>query len=426
MTTDAGLAPPRRRLLFVTLLDDPGSDRIVADLGEAGAECAVVGPVRAFAARSRFARRVFPLPSRGGAAIRSLTLALRLDGVTRAWSPDRIVPLDDLAARALRDPGLLRRAGPKLRRVLEASLGDPERFEVACSRQALLGLAERIGVRTPRQEIAPDLACAKRAASRLGYPVVLKREQSCGGAGVNIVTDDKGLERAFRREWARATAKRRLGWIPGYRLSDRVALTLQEFITGDLAFRVSACVGGEEREGFNLVAEARHPEETGASTRVRALENDEMRDAARRLVAALRCEGIVSLDFILTPKGEAYLVEMNARPIASGHLGRLFGHDVHATAFGLDPRARPSPVTPIRVIALFPRELDRDPDSAYLAAESGVFHDVPGDDPALVAAYMTWLEARHPRRTAAARGLAPAAAPRSSALSRVFRGAGAS
>jgi hypothetical protein len=407
---------------LVTLLDDPGSDRIVADLGQAGAECAVVGPVRAFAARSRFTRRVFPLPSRGGAMIRSLALAFRLESIARGWSPDRIVPLDDLAARALRDPGLLRRAGPALSRVLEASLGDPEHFDVACSRQALLGLAERIGVRTPRQEIVPDLAAAKRAAARLGYPVVLKREQSCGGAGVNIVHDEKSLARAFRREWARAAAKRRLGWIPGYRLSDRVALTLQEYISGDLAFRVSACGGGDEREGFNLIAEARHPDVTGASTRVRALESAEMRDAARRLTAALRCEGVISLDFILTPMGEAYLVELNARPVASGHLGRLFGHDVYAAAFGLDPAARPPPPAPPRVVALFPRELDRDPDSPYLTTESGVHHDVPWDDPDLVAAYSAWLDARHPERLGVARGLVPADAPRVAAPAGLLRG----
>lgn len=388
-----------RRVLFVTLLNDPGSDRVVAEIGRLGADCAVVGPAEAFAAKSRFARQVFALPSRGGSALRSLLLGRRLEAVVRRWSPHLIVPIDDLAARALRDARLFRRAGPELRALLEFSLGAAQFFDVACSRQGLMELARRLGVRTPRTERAPDLASARRAAAALGYPVVLKREMSCGGAGVTILHNEADLARAFRRAWAWAQAKRRLSWIPGFRAVEAAPLSLQEYVPGALGFRVSACAEGTELEGVDFVAERRSPWETGPSTLVRCVAHEAMGEATRKIVAALQCSGFVSLDFIVKDSGEAYLLEMNARPIACGHLGALFGHDILAAALDRG-RARRAPRAalprPPQVVALFPREIDREPRSADLAAGAGVYHDVPWEDGEIVEAYSVWLDRRHP------------------------------
>ena len=51
-------------------------------------------------------------------------------------------------------------------------------------------------------------------------------------------------------------------------------------------------------------------------------------------------------------------------------------------------------------IALFPNELERDPESAWLRAGSGVLHDVLWDDPAVFETYYNRLLWRHPARTA--------------------------
>ena len=77
------LAQAEPRVLFLDLTNDPGSDRIVAEMGRAGAHCAVAGIAGAFAAKSRFVSDYFALPSRGGAAVRSLVLGLRLEGIVR-------------------------------------------------------------------------------------------------------------------------------------------------------------------------------------------------------------------------------------------------------------------------------------------------------------------------------------------------------
>ena len=384
------------RILFVSLLDDGGSDRIVAEMGRLGAYCMVVAPPDAFATRTRFARRVFPLPRRGGWTPRAFVMGLRLESILREAAPDLIIPIDDLAARALRDERLLSRLSPAARGLIEHAFGDPSSYNTIISRQATLRLAQRLGVRVPNMAVVARLDEARRAAARIGYPVVLKRELSCGGTGVSIVDDEPALIRAFRVSWRRAQMKRWLSFVPGFWLPEPTALTMQAYIPGELAFRVSACVDGEETDGVNFVAERANPRDTAASSRIRCLAQSEMEGAAREIVAALKVSGLISMDFIVTPANEAYLIELNARPIACSHLGRLFGHDVLSAALerrrvGVSATARPP-----RAVALFPRALDSDPANSDLVENTDRYHDVPWDDPEVVAVYSDWLDARHP------------------------------
>jgi hypothetical protein len=143
----------------------------------------------------------------------------------------------------------------------------------------------------------------------------------------------------------------------------------------------------------------RGPFDTSPSIYIKGIANDEMASASRRMIAAMDISGLVSFDFVLSPRGDAYLIEMNPRPIHSGHLGSLFGRDVHAAL--LRGRAKVRTGRPARrppeTIALFPRALDQQPDSAALAPGSSTYHDIPWDDPVSLVAYRHWLEARHPQ-----------------------------
>ena len=387
------------RVLFVSLFNDVGSDRIVAAMGRLGAECGVMGSPDAFAARSRFAANFFKLPSQGGYWARSLFLGARLARVARTWQPDLVVPLDEFSARTLRDPRLYRRARPRVRALLERSLGASDHFETICDRHRLVDMACEIGIDTPSQRAVDTIEDAAAVAAEFGYPVVLKREQTCGGAGVTIVDDAVGLAEAHRRAAIKAKSKRWMQRVLGLSASRQSPLVLQRHVPGPMAFRVVACARGEVLDGISFLSECAHPAVTGASTILRPIERPDMDAATRRLVAALGCSGLVSLDFILAPDGPAVLIEMNARPVASGHLGRLYGHDVYAALLercaGLPAKPAPVPVDPPTVVALFPRELDRDPWSRA-AETAGMLHDVPENDPGAVTAYAAWLEARHP------------------------------
>jgi hypothetical protein len=389
---------PQPRLLFLTLLNDVGSDRIVAAMGRLGCSCAVLGPRTAFAARSRFAGSLFTLPHVGGYWVRCLFLRSRLERIVRDWQPDLIIPLDDLSARRLRDHRFLDQASAGLRRLIEASLGRFEGYATICSRETVIDLAESIGVRTPAQRAVTTLVEAKAAATALGYPVVLKREQTCGGFGVAIVADEAALDEAFRVANWKAGTKRILQRLIGFEPPCAADLVLQRYVPGRMAFQIVACAEGTVLDSISFSAERIDPPVTGASTVLAAIDRADMDVATRTLVAALGCSGLVSLDFILSEDG-ASLIELNPRPVVSGHLGRLYGHDVYQALVEHWRGVAAAPLTELAAgperIALFPRELDRDPDSPLVDAPD-VLHDIPWEDLDVLEVYVAWLQHRHP------------------------------
>jgi hypothetical protein len=91
---------------------------------------------------------------------------------------------------------------------------------------------------------------------------------------------------------------------------------------------------------------------------------------------------------------------MNPRPISATHLGRLFGHDAPAALLAHlhgAPAPRPAAsVEPDCLIALFPKELERDPTALDQFSSNKIMHDVPYDDPPIVAAYLQRLSQVHP------------------------------
>jgi hypothetical protein len=380
------------KILFVSLLDDPGPDRIVAEFGRRGARCEVAGPASSFAARTRFVQKLHRLPDVGGPAVRAFVLARRLNGFVAASAPDLIVPLDELAAGVLRDPRVVARASAETRRLLFASLGAPQGFCAARSRRRLSEIACELGLRMPRTRPLVDLAAARSAAAEFGYPLVVKRELTAGGGGILIAHDDRSLVRGWRRSQLVARAKSKLGFIEGYR-GEAVAHVAQEFIRGELAFRNSTCRDGVELAGVNFAAAHRDPEETGPSRYIRQTENAEMEQTASAIIKALGLSGFVSFDFIVDGEGRAHLLELNPRVTGSTHLGKLFGADLIAALMGSPPYL--APVAPTS-IALFPKAIDAEPFDPGLFETPGLLHDVPWEDPEIVDSYLTWLARRRP------------------------------
>ncbi len=150
---------------------------------------------------------------------------------------------------------------------------------------------------------------------------------------------------------------------------------------------------------MSFAAEKIHPEPTGASTVIRFVENREMEETAAALTAGLECSGFVSYDFMLDEeRNQATLIEMNPRCVGSGHLGRLFGHDVCGALVAELTRSdisRPSKISTEKLVALFPKEVERDPASPYLKSPD-VYHDVPVNESALMDTYLKKLVQAHP------------------------------
>ena len=389
----------RPRIVFVTLSDDIGSERIVSEMGRQGAACAVLGRPGSLASLCRGVHH-HDLPSRGGAWAAARAVPRRLERLAADWSPDAVVPLDDLAAQRLRDLATVKRTSPELRGLLRTSLGDPDHYRTVCSRSRLIELAATLGIRTPGQRSVASLGSAVAAARELGFPLLLKREQTCGGGGVTLVEAGRVLSTAFRTADRRARTKRLARRLVGLATSGDPPLTLQSHVPGQLALRTVACREGRILAGITFAAEQLDPPVTGSSTVLRRIDHPEIDEAVRLITQALGCSGFISFDFIVSPDGSAYLIELNARPVGSGHLGVRFGRDVYGgwlTQFaGFRIMTPEVPVLePARSVALFPKEMQRDPASACLSPGASHFHDVPWHEPRVVAAYRDRLVQRY-------------------------------
>ena len=408
--TTLGKRPPR--LLFVALSNDIGTDRPPAALAAGGADCAVLCPPDFYAAAPRGVRRWFPLPAHRGLWLGLLFLRPRLEAACRAWDAELVVPVDSVSAQFLRVMARSAAITPHLRLLLQKSFGSPTGYSAACSRSGLMEVAGRLGVHLPRFHVSADPDELLPRAHDWGFPVVLKTENTCGGCGVTIAKTaetlraelDNILGGSFVRRMRRALG--RTFWRnAGFKETAGAPPLLQSFMPGVPAMRTVSTWQGEVLEGVSFAAEAVFPEGTGPSTMVRFVDNAEMEDTAKRLVKALGCSGFMSFDFMLDEAtGRAALIEANPRPIGTTHLGRLFGHDPCAPLLARLAGEQPAAQTKVegpKVVALFPKEIDRDPHNLERLDSDEVYHDVPSNEPAVIKLYLRRLVSRHPKDEAA-------------------------
>lgn len=315
--------------------------------------------------------------------------------------PDLIVPCDDTAVvlmhrlhARLRDSS---GTAVRVRTVIERSLGRPDHYHAITTRSMLPGLAARASVRTPRTDPVADLGMLRQSFPGHGGAAVLKADHSWGGWGVRIVGNIGEAELAFRGMTGGrylALTMKRLLWDrdPEFflrLLRGRTAtLTMQEFIRGTIANCSVACWNGEVVASIGVKVLATQ-NLTGNSTVVQVVDNDEMIDTAARIVRQIGGTGFFGFDFILEEAtGHAFLLEINPRATQISHLALGKGHDLpaalRASLLG-EPLPDSPAVTTSDVIAFFPQELRRDPDSRFLAF---AYHDIPNEEPALVQAFL--------------------------------------
>lgn len=412
---------PCPRILFLSLTNNDLMNGPVSAFAKAGCACAVMSPPEFICAQSRFATRHFPLPRHRGLWLGFLGVRPGLERALRDWSPDLVVPLDDAAARLLRGLAVGRSVSAELAHLLQRSLGSPSGYQVTGRRAQFLALAGQIGVRAPRS-LAASPATALEAAEKIGYPVALKRENSCAGFGVTIAKDATELQaaivatgfggwRSLLRHWAllqRANLKLQqlVARLAGGGSEAKAPFEVQQFVPGaSSAFRVVAAWQGQVLAGISFERSCVNRPPIGNVTVMRHMEHAEMAASTERIVAALGYSGFALVDFMIQEDtGHAYVIELNARTTGIVHLGPCFGHDVCgalARQLGLAaPSSDPVAALDERPIVLFPRELERDPNSAWLQPGRKVHHDVPWDDPSVLEVYYRRLLRRHPAHAA--------------------------
>ena len=384
------------RILFLSLANDIGSERVAAEMIKYGIECGVMSPQTFNCMKIAGLSRRFTIPNDFGIRLGTLFVRHRLNTAFKTWVPNLVLPLDDPSSWLLRSLAIDPRISPQLRSLLIHSLGAPNGYCAAIERLEFMNFVESLGLRKPLHREITDCETALRTADELGYPVVVKQEHTTGGVGVSIAHTPEAVSYLLAQSQAsswlkalRSSAKRRLYGLAGFRSWHPATTILQSYIPGIPAFRTVAAWKGQVLAGVTFAAEKIFPEPTGASTVIRKIENAEIDAATEKMTSALGCSGFVSYDFILDEKtGHATIIEMNARSVGTTHLGRLFGSDVcGALAEILTGRSSGPHAAQFQMAALFPKEIMRDVESPYLKSDA-VYHDEPHDQPELMRAYL--------------------------------------
>jgi thioesterase domain-containing protein len=386
VTPAAGAAP---RVLIATSLRWLSTVRVARAFSEAGfAVEALCPPGHAlgkvdFVARAHRFSALSPLRS--------------LRGAIDACAPDLVVPCDDRVAGQLRQLHADLRADDlashALRELITRSLGGPEYFPILSSRTHLIALSRAEGVRCPETDVIADPDALRVWLDRFGYPAVLKTDGSWGGEGVAVVRDFAEATRAYHRLAApprlSRVIKRRLteggaNLLRPWLRRDRPTVSIQRYVHGRPA---NAAVAGWRGEvlAATTVEVLQTAGATGHATVVRTIDHPEMLQAVTRVVGRLKLSGLCGLDFILNEAGdEAQLIEINPRATPTCHLSTHDGRDLIALLGARltgRPRPKDGPARHNEIVALFPAELTRDPDSPFMRSAR---HDVPRRSPQFV------------------------------------------
>ena len=324
-----------------------------------------------------------------------LTPLMSFSHAIAEMKPDLIVSGDDLATLHLHR--LYEREGGhgEVAKLIERSLGAPESFPVVHARTAFIELAQQECIRAPKTEVIANADALKQWVGRMGFPTVLKANGSSGGDGVRVVHTFEEARRALSalqappllsRAVKRALVDRDQTLIWPSLLRCQSVVNAQEFVAGREATSAVACWKGAVLASLHFEVVNKR-DSAGPSCVLRLIENPEMSAAAEKMVRRLKLSGLHGFDFMLeSHTGNAHLIEINPRATQVGHLTLGPGRDLPAALYAAlsGEGLRPAPkVTENDMIALFPQEWMRDPESAFLQS---AYHDVPWEEPELLRA----------------------------------------
>jgi predicted ATP-grasp superfamily ATP-dependent carboligase len=377
------------KILIAGLESWVGVARLPHALQDAGCEVGIASSEDSYLAATRFHDRFFPWRShcrRGGALLRQLAT------ITHEWCPDFLVPADDPTVAFLARGFERLNAQSRLASLLKFSLGNPEALWEATNKHGTVERARRCGIRAPLSRVVASKAEMLVFAREAGFPFVLKQSFGWGGNNMVICRNEAeavGVWKYWHRKpawkrrfnaWRNCVCGRELSprWLP----ADR-GIVASQFILGKPAMCVLTAFKGRTLAAMTCLKEKTYPDDKSPSSVVRFVRCPEMRLAAEKLTDVWGLSGFLGFDFILDPRGDAWLIECNPRPTPIAHLGERAGEDIclalrHQLA-GLPPPSMQQKET--LVVALFPQEMLRDPASPYLTA---AIHDVPRADPGLL------------------------------------------
>lgn len=211
------------------------------------------------------------------------------------------------------------------------------------------GVARKLGIPVvPGSDGAVDIATARKLITEIGLPIMLKAEGGGGGRGIFAIHNEADLEDAFFKASTMAQASfgnPRL-FVEKF-LSDVRHIEIQviaDMYGNVFAFDERDCT--VQRNHQKLIEITPSPW-SGVTRELR----DRLKDYSRRLVRAVGYHSLATVEFLVTPDGSPYLIEVNTRlQVEHGITESRYGIDLVeeqiAVAFGAELRYREESLRP--------------------------------------------------------------------------------
>ena len=288
----------------------------------------------------------------------------RIMGLLEGHKTRMIIPADDRALRFMQHIVEVTPTGRLpmiLTDLVRASLPDPDSFPYGQNKEAATELMIGFGVRTPARSLIWNRKELRDFVSEIGLPVVLKPLSGTAGQGVQILRTADDVENATI-EGAQ--------WMA------------QQYIVGKSAGSASVALDGKCLATIVFEKTLTYPGEMGPASVVTRVDSEEVKRAAAAFAKATNYNGFYSPGFMIEEStGLPYFLEVNTRCVpvipSAAKLGVDLCRALYARMVGA-PIPEPDESAP-RMMALYPQELHRDPNSPYREH----ILDEPTDDPLL-------------------------------------------
>ncbi len=227
--------------------------------------------------------------------------------LTQAEQYDWVVLIDDYAIRVMNesisDPLLFKKILP---------LSTNKTREILGSKAGLSRLCQKYGILTPAFVVYDAAIEPLAQICTIGFPLLLKVDQSGGGRGVYLATDQKTFLIAFEK----------------LSVEEKNNLIFQEYIVGDNVACEILFKNGEVL-GYASSRVLKNTRGEFSASRVREYSNmPELETIVSRIATAFSCNGFSSSRFIRSKKtGQYFLIELDLRLQCWFYLDQFAGVD---------------------------------------------------------------------------------------------------
>jgi glutathione synthase/RimK-type ligase-like ATP-grasp enzyme len=284
------------RVLIISHANWEGLSRLPRLLKSAGCEVSLIAPSRNFIAHSSCIHHYYPAPENLDACLVFLQEHLALHAAEYQW----IIVGDDPLLYGL---GKLR-AHAWARKIMPCT-DDDRCIDFIVSKIGFIQTCAQAGLRVPYFQICSSHQDLQQAATRLGWPLVIKQSEGFGGNAVAIVPDAAALAHVPIEQKVIAQA-----FVPG-RVGSAAALFRHGKLLCYFSYFRSRTWGA-----------------LGVSTAIQIHALPELAGILRQLGNCSGFHGLCGIDFIEhQDTKQLYLLEQNFRPTLTLPLGKRAGVD---------------------------------------------------------------------------------------------------